>query len=49
MRVREIRLGVGRNWWEGRHSDADFTPDTDVDTDGSVINALVLHRPLKDQ
>ena len=49
MRVREIRLGVGRNWWEGHHGDADFTPDTDVDTDCSVTKALVLHRPLKDQ
>ena len=49
MRVREIRLGVGRNWWEGRHSDADCTPDTDINTDGSVTNALVLHRPLNDQ
>ena len=45
IRVREIRLDVGKNWWEGRHNDADFT----LDTDGSVTNALILHRPLKDQ
>ena len=45
IRVREIRLNIGENWWEGRHNDADFTPDRD----GRVTNALVLHRPLKDQ
>lgn len=45
IRVREIRLDIGENWWEGRHNDADFTPDID----GRVTNALVLHRPLKDQ
>ena len=45
IRVREIRLDVGKNWWEGRHNDADCT----LATDGSVSNALVLHRPLKDQ
>lgn len=44
IRVREIRLGVGENWWDGRHDDADFTRDTD----GSVTNALVLHRLPKD-
>ena len=43
MCVREIRLGIGENWWKGRHNDADFTRDTD----GSSINALVLHRPLR--
>lgn len=45
MRVREIRLDIGKHWWEGRHNDIDVTPDTD----SSVTNALVLHRPLKDQ
>ena len=45
MRVREIRLDIGKHWWEGRHNDIDGTPDTD----GGVTNALVLHRPLKDQ
>ena len=45
MRFREIRLGIGKHWWERRHNDVVVTPDTD----GSVTNALVLHRPLKDQ
>lgn len=45
MRVREIRLDIGKHWWEGRHNDVDVTPNTD----GNVTNALVLHRPLKDQ
>lgn len=45
MRVHEIRLDIGKHWWEGRHNDIDVTPDTD----GGVTNALVLHRPLKDQ
>ena len=43
IRVREIRLDVGENWWEGRHNNADFARDTD----GSVTNAPVLHRLLK--
>ena len=29
MRVREIRLDLGKHWWEGRHNDIDVTPDTD--------------------
>ena len=45
MRVREIRLDIGQHWWEGQHNDIDVTPDTD----GGVTNALVLHRPPKDQ
>ena len=41
--VKEMRLGAGNKWWEGRHRDS-----WDDRTEGSaVVDALVLHRRWK--
>ena len=41
--VKEIRLDVDNEWWEGRHRDS-----WDDRTEGTtVVDALVLPRPMK--
>ena len=41
--VKEIRLDAGAKWWEGRHRDV----EDDRTEGGTVVNALVLQRPVK--
>ena len=38
--VREVRLNVGKKWWDGRHEDARDEPSED----GSSANVLAIHR-----